>query len=398
VTDRPAEPTQDDGRQLRGRPGPDDVNQVDDDSTGAPAVSGLGANRRVLGSVAPWALCALITIGGYQLLLAPGRSYFNLVFVLVLLGLLAGTSLIRPSLGALTLVALGVLLAWPLPVEWLRSTWPSGAYKQDLSWIGGMTVLVVGLVTAIWQRPPSRRPDGTSVVASRLVNWIALLCTVGGPIIGLVAFVAFARGDIYMRPAVLGLAVGLFGLILFSGYSAFHVLLGRPERAVILAVVYPALLLILVSAAPHWVVPRSPVPEAIVESRLPDGRLLMASRASPAGPPAYALDGRPDTAWNAGTYAPAWIEIDLGKPRTVTEIRLLVEQSPDGETIHQAIGISSTGSEFPLAEFRGFTRAGEWLTQSVTPPLVGIQSVRITTWASPSWVAWREIELILDQP
>jgi hypothetical protein len=343
-------------------------------------------------------LCALVTIGGYQVLLAPGRSYINLGFILVLLGLLAGTSLIRPSLGALTLVALGVLLAWPLPVEWLRSTWPSGSYKQDLSWIGGLTVLVVAVVTAIWRRPPTRRQDGTTVVASRLVPWLTLLCVIGGPVIGWVAFTTFSPGDIYMRPAVLGLAVGLFGLLLFSGYSAFNVLTGRPGRAVILAFAYPAALLILVSAGPHWVIPRSPEPDVVVENALADGRLVMASRASPDSPPAYALDGREDTAWNAATHAPAWIEIDLGKSSSITEIRLLVAQFPDGETVHQVIGISPTGSERPLAEFRGFTRDGEWLTKSLTTALVDVQSVRITTLAGPSWVAWSEIEIFVGIP
>lgn len=352
-----------------------------------------GVNRRVLGSTAMWATCALVSIGGYQLLVGQQHPPINLVLILVLLGLLATTSLIRPSLGMLTLLGLGLLLAFPLPVEWLQSMWPpAGAIRG----VGGMTVLVVALVTAIWRRPPSRRPDGTSVVASRLVNWVALLCAVGGPVIGWAAFFAFTRGDLFGRDAIVGmvgLAVGLFGLVLFSGYSAFHVLTGRPGQAAILAVAYPALLLALALAGPRWVVSRPPLADAITENRLADGRLVRASRASPDEPPAKALDRRVDTAWNAATHAPAWIEIDLGKPSTIKEIRLLVAQFPDGETYHQIIGISSTGSVQPLAEFRGFTRDGDWLTQSLATPVADVRSVRITTLVSPSWVAWNEIEL-----
>ncbi len=261
-----------------------------------------------------WATGVLVAIGGYQLLLAQGRSPINLVFISVLLAVLAGASLIRPSVGAATLLILGVLLALPPPMEWLSLVLPPGNYKGDLRWIGSLTVFVVGLITAIWRRPPTRRPDGTLVVASRLVNWLALLCAVGGPVIGWAVFAALTPGDLFGRDAMVGLigtAVGLFGLVLFSGYSAFHVLTRAPGRAAILAVAYPLGLGPLVMSAPLWVAPRVPVPEAIVENRLADGRLVSASHASPAGPPVYAIDGRADTAWNAGTHPPS---VDRDRP------------------------------------------------------------------------------------
>lgn len=139
------------------------------------------------------------------------------------------------------------------------------------------------------------------------------------------------------------------------------------------------------------------VAEGVVENRLADGRLVRASLASPLGPPAYALDGRTDTAWNSGSFAPAWIEIEFGAPTTITEIGLPLAQSPAGETIHEVIWISATGVERPLAEFRGVTRDGEWLTPSLTTPVVDVDSIRISTQASPSWVAWREFELVVNR-
>lgn len=400
MTDSPGEPAQDDVPGPLGLPGDVDPTEVEEVTTGARTVPGTNADRRISELVAVWSTCAVITVGGYQLLLAQGRSPINVVFILVLLGLLATTSVIGPTVGMLSLVTLGVLLAWPLPIGWLLSILPPdlSAASRDVSWIGGLTVLIVALAMAIWRRPPPRRPDGTSIVATRLVNWLALLCTVGGPIVGLAAFEAFTPGDIYGRLLVLGLAVGLFGIVLFSGYSAFHVLTGRPGQAAILAVAYPALLLGLALVGPRWTTTRPPMAEVIVETTLDDGGLIRASRASPVGPPAYALDGRADTAWNAGWFAPAWIEIDLGAPATITGVRLLVAQSPAGETIHEIVGISPAGIERPIAEFRGVTRDGDLLTQSLTTPALDIQVVRVTTLVSPSWVAWREIEIDLGEP
>jgi len=350
----------------------------------------LTVDRRVLGGVALWAAGVLAAIAVYQLREPNGSfSYINLSLCLIATGFLAGTYLIRPSIGALMLLVLGLLLAWPLPAGWLRSLDLFAATGDTVRPVGAATFLVVALVMAIWRRPPTRNPDGTSVGASRLVNRVVLLCVVGGPVIQLVAFVAW---NYYSSPFFIGLAIGLFGLLLFAGYSAFHDVIGRPRPAAILAVAYPAMLLALALLGPGWVVATPSVAEG-VENRLADGRVVRASLASPLGPPAYALDGRADTAWNAATHAPAWIEIDLGEPSAISGIGLLVAQFPDGETTHQVIGISSTGSELPLADFRGYTRDGQWLRQSLTTPLVDVQSIRITTWASPSWVAWKEIEI-----
>jgi hypothetical protein len=399
MTDSPGERAQDDVPGPFGLPGDVDPAEVEEVTTGARTVFGANADRRISGVVAMWSTCTVITIGGYQLL-AQGRSPINVVFILILLGLLAGTSLIGPSVGMLTLLTLGVLLAWPLPIGWLLSILPPdlSAASHDVNWIGGLTVLLVALVVAIWRRPPPRRPDGTSIVATRLVNWLALLCVVGGPVVGFAAFEALTPGDIYGRLLVLGLAVGLFGLALSGGYSAFLVLTGRPGQAAILAVAYPVLLLSLALMGPRWTTTRPPMAEVIVETTLDDGRLVRASRASPAGPPAYALDGRADSAWNAGTFAPAWIEIDLGAPATITGVRLLVSQSPAGETIHEVIGISPTGIVRPITDFRGVTRDGDWLTHVLTTPALDIQVVRVATRVSPSWVAWREIDIDVGQP
>ncbi len=114
----------------------------------------------------------------------------------------------------------------------------------------------------------------------------------------------------------------------------------------------------------------------------------------PDDPPANAFDRRTDTRWNAGAFAPQWIEIDLGGPTTITEIRLLTEQTPAGETVHQVIGWTPTRNRQLIAELRGFTRSGQWLSYEPPAPLEGIQYVRVATISSPSWVAWSEIDVV----
>ena len=104
---------------------------------------------------------------------------------------------------------------------------------------------------------------------------------------------------------------------------------------------------------------------------------------------------RVDTAWYAGDHPlPGWIQVDFGTPRTISAVRLLVYQQQAGETAHRVTGWTATGTEVPLAEFRGTTRDGQWLTQTLAAPAPDIRFVRVTTLGSPSIVAWREIELI----
>jgi MFS family permease len=361
------------------------------DHTESPTTDRRRVDRRVLAGVGLWGACVLAA-----LVIAQFRgtfSYINLSVCLVVGGFVAGTYLIRPSIGALILLVLGLVLAWPLPSGWLRSVRPDlFATAGDLQTVGAVTLFFGAMVTAIWRRPLTRTPSGAPVVASELVYRIVLLCVVGGPLIQVVAFAAW---NYYSSPFFLGLAIALFGLLLFIAYSAFYEVIRRPNPAAIVAFTYPAMLLALALVGPTWVVTSRPVAEG-VEDMLVDGRVIRASVASPLGPPAYAMDDRTDTAWNAGQFAPAWIEIDLTEPTLISELRLLVAQSPAGETFHEVIGIPSTGSAIRLAEFRGSTRDGEWLVQSLATPMADIATIRITTVASPSWVAWREIELIAD--
>ena len=123
---------------------------------------------------------------------------------------------------------------------------------------------------------------------------------------------------------------------------------------------------------------------------------VTASASLPGSPAANAIDGDPETIWSAGAHAEQWIQIDLGESTTVTSIRLHISQFPAGETIHQ-IWVGEDPNQPSLAhELRGFTTDPDILEFAPATPLASIRFVRIITTQSPSWVAWREIELIKE--
>ena len=110
----------------------------------------------------------------------------------------------------------------------------------------------------------------------------------------------------------------------------------------------------------------------------------------------FAVDGNAGSLWNSGNEAPQWIEIDLGQAYDIGEVRLLISQYPAGNTLHRVLGKGSGADAVfhELTRFEGLTEDGQWLEFSPEEPWAGIQTIRIETVASPSWVAWREIEVI----
>jgi hypothetical protein len=110
----------------------------------------------------------------------------------------------------------------------------------------------------------------------------------------------------------------------------------------------------------------------------------------------YALDGDTGTTWSSGDDAPQWIEIDLGQPYDIGALRLLPSQYPAGNTIHRVLGKGPGADQLfiEITRFDGFTEDGQWLVFEPDLPIEGIRYIRIETVASPSWVAWREIEII----
>jgi hypothetical protein len=128
---------------------------------------------------------------------------------------------------------------------------------------------------------------------------------------------------------------------------------------------------------------------------LAKGKNVLASGTYAENVPGKAVDGEL-AGWNAGGYAPQWIQIDLEATRTIADIRLIVGQTPAGATKHLVYG-SATGADGDwqlLHEFQGETTNGQTLVYSSPTPLSGIRYVKIETIESPSWVAWPEIEVV----
>jgi hypothetical protein len=119
-----------------------------------------------------------------------------------------------------------------------------------------------------------------------------------------------------------------------------------------------------------------------------------ASRSLPNQLPSGAVDGNANQWWGAGAFAPQWIMIDLGSPQTIASIRLTIAQSPAGETVHQVWVGASIDDLYLLHTFDGTTIDGQVLEYKPESPLEDVRFVRVNTRQSPSWVGWKEIEVL----
>lgn len=108
----------------------------------------------------------------------------------------------------------------------------------------------------------------------------------------------------------------------------------------------------------------------------------------------FAVDGDLGTLWNSGGGPIQWIEIDLGKEYDILKIELTISQFPAGKTTHRILGANTSRQYIELTIFSGNTSDGQVLIFSPDNPSASIQFVRVETVESPSWVAWREIEII----
>lgn len=140
-------------------------------------------------------------------------------------------------------------------------------------------------------------------------------------------------------------------------------------------------------------------PDACATTLLPgrnlaQGKPVEASEALPDQTAQMAVDGDPNTQWSAGAYPTQWIEIDLGAPYAIGEIRLTVGQWPAGQIVHQLWVGASQDSLQQVYEFGGREYDFDVLNYIPPTPLTNIRYIRIVTTKSPSWVSWREIEVL----
>lgn len=135
-------------------------------------------------------------------------------------------------------------------------------------------------------------------------------------------------------------------------------------------------------------------PVEIASDNIAFGKPTSASASLPDSPASNAVDEDTATLWNAGAGPGQWIEVDLQGIYSINEIRLLVAQYPEGNTVHHIqVRASSADSYTTVHELSGPTADNDWLVFTPETPIENVGFLRIHTAASPSWVAWNEIQV-----
>lgn len=101
--------------------------------------------------------------------------------------------------------------------------------------------------------------------------------------------------------------------------------------------------------------------------------------------PGNAFDLDALTSWNSGSWPTQWIEVDFGAPQRFAIVEATADQTPNGTTSHT---LSLDGTD--VTSWVGDTQDKQTLVHAFSG-FVTAQRVRLTTTASPSWVAWFEI-------
>uniref|UniRef100_D8P2W1 Rhs-related protein (Partial sequence internal) n=1 Tax=Ralstonia solanacearum CFBP2957 TaxID=859656 RepID=D8P2W1_RALSL len=73
------------------------------------------------------------------------------------------------------------------------------------------------------------------------------------------------------------------------------------------------------------------------------------------------------------------------------KVRIVVSQSPAGQTTHVVTGGMNPAPTSVLQTLSGNTSDGQWL-EATLDGSVSVRYIRITTTSSPSWVSWHELE------
>ena len=107
----------------------------------------------------------------------------------------------------------------------------------------------------------------------------------------------------------------------------------------------------------------------------------------------FAIDGNPDSNWNANLYPMQWLSVALDGLYLTDRIELEVEQTPAGRTTHELWLGHPSGTRTLYKRFTAvYTEQGQTLAVDFEPP-VRINEVMILTLSGPSWVAWREVRV-----
>jgi predicted amidohydrolase YtcJ len=125
----------------------------------------------------------------------------------------------------------------------------------------------------------------------------------------------------------------------------------------------------------------------------PEGQTASASVSREGHGPELVLDGSVagESFWSSGADPAQWIEVEMPIASTISEIRFVVFQNPEGRTVHE-LELLVDGTWEVVETFSGVTATGDVLTWHPATPVTGVEAFRMTTLESLSWPEWFEIE------
>ncbi len=124
------------------------------------------------------------------------------------------------------------------------------------------------------------------------------------------------------------------------------------------------------------------------------GRPVTASSDFPGWLAPYAVDADTvDTAWNAGNYGPAWIEVDLGSDVHIDRVEGLAAVSPPASFKHSVSGRTSAGVTYNLSVFLCSASNHDRVVIPCAAEPPAVRYVRVTSESPLSWIAWWDLRI-----
>ncbi len=107
-------------------------------------------------------------------------------------------------------------------------------------------------------------------------------------------------------------------------------------------------------------------------------------------------DGSFTTSWESGASATQWVMFDFITSKSINKIRFLPAQNPSGRTVHNIYVGDSISSLKLLVTIDQITQKDVWVEAPLLSP-INTHYLKVETVESPSWIAWKEIEVYEGQ-
>ncbi len=108
--------------------------------------------------------------------------------------------------------------------------------------------------------------------------------------------------------------------------------------------------------------------------------------------PESLVDGNLSLGWNSGAFAPQWAILDLHSPKSISQLRLMSGQSPDGQVLFKITLSSEDHSTVFELTLDRYVKAGQWINIPMLSSIANVRYIKLETIKSPSWIAWQELE------